>query len=308
MKETKIAIPIRTSDCGRYCADCRWCWWGGHWEDPGCAVLSDEHGKRLPLEMSDHGPERPTACLAAEQQAQGDAEGLRAALRSAARDLQTANQWSWEARWPADRIRWFAERSEVCRAAAKAGLPPKRPATAEDCPCEAPCESCGLPEDWHNPIVGSAGPCREYAPAAGAKDCLGSGFEWGAGKNIWQICCLQCGADNREFIAEDPPEDNVCPWCSCQIDGLIWGGAVAKDEREGEQGGGEWVAGTKTHERVHPGRYVSWEHGGKRHIRKVEVELRGDDPAAIWAGGGAMLEDLDLWQSPDGTPPPGVEE
>ena len=134
MKETKIAIPIRTSDCGRYCADCRWCWWGGHWEDPGCAVLSDEHGKRLPLEMSDHGPERPTACLAAEQQAQGDAEGLRAALRSAARDLQTANQWSWEARWPADRIRWFAERSEVCRAAAKAGLPPKRPVKAEDCP------------------------------------------------------------------------------------------------------------------------------------------------------------------------------
>ena len=266
MKETKIAIPIRTSDCGRYCADCRWCWWGGHWEDPGCAVLSDEHGKRLPLEMSDHGPERPTACLAAEQQAQGDAEGLRAALRSAARDLQTANQWSWEARWPADRIRWFAERSEVCRAAAKAGRPPKRPATAEDCPGEAPCESCGLPEDRHNPIVGSAGPCREYAPAAGAKDCLGSG--------------------------------------------------------ENEQGGGEWVAWTPERRPLAVKDWArSLPHGVFGRVRGVEDF--GPDPAGTvclsvtgdWltmcdaCGGAPFTADLlDLWQSPDGAPPPGVEE
>ena len=228
MKETKIAIPIRTSDCGRYCADCRWCWWGGHWEDPGCAVLSDEHGKRLPLEMSDHGPERPTACLAAEQQAQGDAEGLRAALRSAARDLQTANQWSWEARWPADRIRWFAERSEVCRAAAKAGLPPKRPVKAEDCP--------------------------------------GSG--------------------------------------------------------EGEQGGGEWVAWTPERRPLAVKDWArSLPHGVFGRVRGVEDF--GPDPAGTvclsvtgdWltmcdaCGGAPFTADLlDLWQSPDGAPPPGVEE
>ena len=152
--------------------------------------------------------------VAAEQQAQGDAEGLRAALRSAARDLQTANQWSWEARWPADRIRWFAERSEVCRAAAKAGLPPKRPVKAEDCP--------------------------------------GSG--------------------------------------------------------EGEQGGGEWVAWTPERRAIAVGDWVR--RPKAHHVAGVTnrvvsecfgivVQCRGFDD---------MSQELDLWQSPDGTPPPGVEE
>ena len=257
MKETKIPIPIRTSDCGRYC-------------DETCPQL-----QRARLACGTHGAldfekgkpfPRHRYCLAAEQQAQGDAEGLRAALRSAARDLQTANQWSWEARWPADRIRWFAERSEVCRAAAKAGRPPKRPATAEDCPGEAPCESCGLPEDRHNPIVGSAGPCREYAPAAGAKDCLGSG--------------------------------------------------------ENEQGGGEWVAWTPERRPLAVKDWArSLPHGVFGRVRGVEDF--GPDPAGTvclsvtgdWltmcdaCGGAPFTADLlDLWQSPDGAPPPGVEE